>query len=297
MLSLAASLAWVSLPTASAETDSNETIIVHGITPKAIRGEVDKMVAAPWYQQLARWGNTFCPTVEGLPEPYREVVVDHLQKAARAMIPDLSTSCAQSNVFVLFTDDGTEAFNRILAQAPLLGKTVDPLSAGDSSSSPSKGEIAELRQDRPVRWFRKTVNETAPGVILRLWAWAPHRPAFDRTMVSPMDKDTQARVNSLTVIVDAKRASGAKLGQLSDYIAFVALGDPELGVSFSPISIMSLYNNDTFNAAAPSSMTRFDGWLLHALFEANPARDAHVEQAEISALVHERLANQNTASP
>jgi len=296
MLSLVASLAWASLPNASADTDTSETIIVHGITPKAIRGEVDKMVAAPWYQQLARWGNTFCPTVVGLPEPYREVVVDHLQKAARAMIPDLSTSCAENNVFVLFTNDGTEAFNRILAKAPMLGKTVDPVSMDYSSSSPSKGEVAELRQDRPVRWFRKTVNETAPGVFLRPRSPVSKKTVFDRTMANPMDKDTQARVNSVTVIVDVERASGATLGQLSDYIAFVALADPEVGDSFSPVSIMSLYNNDKFNAAAPGTMTRFDGWLLHALFDANPARDAHDEQAEISTLVRERFANQNTAS-
>lgn len=291
MLSLVASLAWASLPIASAETGTSETVIVHGITPKAIRGEVDKMVAAPWYGQLARWGDTFCPTVVGIPEPYRKVVLDHLQRAARVMIPDLSISCAQSNVLVLFTDDGTEAFNQILAKAPMLGKTVDPVSIDYSSFSPSKGELAELRQDRPVRWFRKTVIEAAPGVL-----WLPQFRRFYRLIIDSFDKDTQARVNSVTIIVDVERASGARLDQLSDYIAFVALGDPELGGNFSPVSIMSVYNNDKFNAAAPSRMTRFDESVLHALFDANPARDADDEQAEISTLVHERLANQNTAS-
>jgi len=298
LLSVMTSLASMTLPAWSQTSKgSDETIVVHGVEQKAVRGEVDKMIAAPWYAQLARWGDSVCPTVAGLPEPYRSVVLDHLQRAARAVIPDLSASCPHPNVMVLFTDDGTAAFNEILAKVPMFGNTgaAVPLVTTEIEP-PSSSEIAELRRNRPVRWYRNTVIEPAPGVVT---VWSPRFNRYvadDRMKISSFEKSTQARVNSVTVIVDVPLASGATIGQLADYIAFVVLGGPKLGDTFNPVSIMSLYDSDRFNRAAPATLSRFDMAMLHALFVADPARDAHDEQAEISLIVHENLSKQATAT-
>ena len=101
-----------------------ESIVVRGMTQRALRDEVDKMIAAPWDHQLARWGSTFCPDVEGLPAPYHDVVMEHVERAAHAAISDLSTTCEKANVFILFADDGSAAFDQILARSPDLGNHV-----------------------------------------------------------------------------------------------------------------------------------------------------------------------------
>ena len=268
-----------------------ESIVVRGMTQRALRDEVDKMIAAPWDHQLARWGSTFCPDVEGLPAPYHDVVMEHVERAAHAAISDLSTTCEKANVFILFADDGSAAFDQILARSPDLGNHVPlvAINTGDFAS-PYADDIAELRTPRPVRWYRSTITDAAPGAVA-IWSPRFHRIVAIRNIkVSQFELNTQARTSSVILIVDTNLATGARLGQLADYIAFIVLAGPKLGDDFDPISIMSLFDGNRFNPAAPPGLTRFDTTLLHALYEADPARQAHDEQAEISLIMHHDLA-------
>lgn len=280
------------MPALGADPGNDETIIVHGMTPQAVRREIDKLASAPWNHQLARWGANFCPTVVGLPDPYQTVVMEHVERAARAVISDATAKCARPNVFILFNEDGTAAFDQILDRAPMLGNT-SPLVAIDTSDfqPPGDDDITDLKVDRPVRWYRSTVTDPAPGVVA---VWDPrfHRfVATNNVKISQQEKDTVAHVSSLMVIVDTQRATGARLGQLADYIAFVILAGPKLGEDFSSVSIMSLFDGSRFNPAAPEGLTPFDHAMLGALYDADPAREAHDEQAEIASRVRSTLAH------
>ncbi|MFC3956002.1 hypothetical protein [Gluconobacter wancherniae] len=101
---------------------------------------------------------------------------------------------------------------------------------------------------------------------------------------------TQARTTSVIVIIDITEASGATWKQLADYISFVVLAGPKLGKNFNAISIMSLYNNRTFQKkTAPPAMTPFDSAIIQALYESETAVQSHDEQLEITQSVISRL--------
>lgn len=265
-----------------------ETIIIHGVTPEMVQREVHKLAYAPWESQLPRWDARFCPVVVGLNDSFRDTVLRHLDRTARALIPDLPQHCSDRNVFLFFTDNGTAMFDAIVARVPTLGNGYG--ASGISSSDlepPDRQTIQELRRDRPVRWYRSVSTEFAPGGSIGV-----------RAQSGKIDgKGTQARTTSTIVIIDQNLAAGATWGQLADYLVFVVLADPKLGETYNPGSVMSLFNEGMFQKNAPLSLTPFDTTLLHALYEVDPEQDAHAEQVDIVRAVTRGLTSTTYATP
>lgn len=268
---------------------SAETVTVQALSPEVIRPEVETLLYKHWSSQINRWDTAFCPLVAGLPEPFQSVVLDHLTRAAHAVIPDLPEHCDTKTVVVLFTDNGSEAFDRILARNPSLGSGYDSRGfAREDLVPPDKRDIAALRQDRPVRWYRSIVTDPAPGVIVGWNGWLQRPILLSYGGGSWLRKETQARTSSTIVIVDLPLAAGPTWRQLADYVAFVVLADSRIGDNFTERSIMSLYNDGHFQNAAPAGLTAFDMALLRALYKADPAQDAHDAQGEITqAITHD----------
>jgi hypothetical protein len=278
--------------TKEAEGSQGETITVHGIPQEVIRSEIEKMVYAPWYGQLARWDSTFCPLVAGLPERFQDMVLEHLTRTAHAVIPDLPAHCDTKTVFVLFADNGTAAFDEIVAQDPLLGHGDNSggISRGDLVP-PHKEDIEELRKDRPVRWYRSTTTAHASDVTVNGGRTESRGSSYW------MSKPTQVRTTSTIVIVDLPLATGATWGQLADYVAFVVLAGPKMGDDFSERSIMGLFDEQHFQKTAPAGLTAFDAAMLHGLYEADPAQAAHDEQGEITQIMLHDLSHSTQAAP
>ncbi|MBB2155553.1 hypothetical protein HLH33_04395 [Gluconacetobacter diazotrophicus] len=274
---------------------AHETIVVNGMSRDEVRQEVDKMVYAPWYRQVVRWDSSFCPLVSGLPERFRSFVVDRLNKAAESVIPGISKHCDTANVIVLFADNGTDAFNAIIARAPMLGSEQPPRGIGRHISIPPEIAAADLRKNLPVRWYRSNLRVPAPGAMD---AFVPGIGEHNEQGVPEFEsysggdwikKTTQSETGSTIVIVDLPLASGSTWGQLADYISFVVLSGPRLGEIFDQNSIMSLFNDSHFQKTAPSRLTSFDRALLHALYAADPAQGANAEQGEIAYMVVDDL--------
>jgi hypothetical protein len=312
---VAALLAGLSLTGADAkdmarepEKPPGETIIVHGITPEVVRSEVEKILYAPWYHQLARWDSAFCPVVVGIPDPFRKVVLEHLTRTARAVIPGLPAQCSNTTVFVLFTGNGTAAFDKIVERDPSLGNGYGSIGINrDDVVPPHKEDIEALRKDRPVRWYRSTATDPAAAVTATS-ATSGKGGGRSVSINGPVDesyggtsfelsKPTQVRTTSTILIVDLPLASGPTWGQLADYIAFAVLAGPKLGDDFSERSIMSLYDAGHFQKTAPSGLTSFDKAMLHALYQADPAQAASAEQGEIAQVMVRDLSQSTQSSP
>ncbi|GBR06755.1 hypothetical protein, partial [Acetobacter oeni] len=248
--------------------------------PDVVQGEVQKIFYEQWDSQIPRWGSKFCPVVLGLSDPFGGMVLEALNQTARSLIPDIPPQCNDKNVFLLFSDDGTALFNMVYNRIPTLGNGYD--SSGISPSDldlPDKQLVKELRQNRPVRWYRSISTDHEAGTLLGSRAQSALVGA----------KGTQARTTSTIVIVDQNLASGATWQQLIDYLTVVVLAAPKLGGTFNENSIMSLFNDNHFQTKAPPRLTSFDTELLHALYEADPAQDAHSEQMDIARTVSKNV--------
>ncbi|MBO1359462.1 hypothetical protein J2D73_06580 [Acetobacter sacchari] len=265
----------------------DETVTVYGLSPKIVLHEIRKMASGQWDAQLARWDSAFCPGVLGLDEPFQGIVLKHLDRAARAVIPGLPATCKTKNAFIVFSENGSAMFDAIDKGLPTLGNGYDSSNVSKQDfEPPDRRIVAQLRQDRPVRWYRSTSVQYFNGA----WGDASAQSAkFD-------EKGTLLRTTFSIVIVDRNLASGASWGQLADYVAFVVLAAPALGENFNQNSIMSLYDEGRFQSTAPSLMTPLDDAVLRALYAANPAQDAHAEQTQIAASVSNDVTLQTRAT-
>lgn len=276
---------------ASTPRPKNENIVVHGISTKAVRHLVEAMVSSPsWDHQLARWDSKLCPLVAGAPELFKGVVLSHLYSNAQIVLHGLSKDCGIKNVIIFFSENGQQSFNEILNKYPSLIKGYNSIGLNrDDYEELSRSEIEALQADRPVRWYRSTSTEPASGTIVG------KDPLSGKLTTSSIDggsrilQHTQARTTSVIVIIDITEASGATWKQLADYISFVVLAGPKLGENFNAISIMSLYNNRTFQKTAPPAMMPFDSAIIQALYESETAVQSHDEQLEITQSVISRL--------
>lgn len=263
-----------SIAPAAAAPDT--TVTVYGLSPKIVLHEIRKMASGQWDAQLPRWDSAFCPGVLGLEEPFQGIVLKHLDRAARAVIPELPATCKTKNAFIIFSENGSAMFDAIDKGVPTLGDGYDSSHVSKQDfEPPDRRIVAQLRQDRPVRWYRSTSLQYSNGA----WGDASAQAAkFD-------NKGTLLRTTFSIVIVDQNLAAGASWGQLADYVAFVVLATPALGENFNQNSIMSLYDEGRFQSKAPSLMTPLDDAVLRALYAADPAQDAHAEQTQIAASV------------
>lgn len=266
---------------------SGETITVHGVSPDSVRHAVEQVTTAPWYEQVSRWGAPPCPVVSGLPEPFYSIVIGHINRLSRLAFKGQEADCSKQNLLIFFTQNGTQTFNTVLHDDPFLGRGTD--SSGltrDDYALPDESDIRQLREDRPVRWYRAISTDPADGVIAILsrgsQASGPAKVLSDSIRGVFGHKRTQLRATYLIMIVDLPRSAGPTWGQLADYIAFASLTSPKLGDVFYKGSIMSLYNQDRFQQGAPRQLTSFDLATLQALYGADADLAAHDEQAEIT---------------
>ncbi|WP_367160475.1 hypothetical protein ABUE34_03290 [Kozakia baliensis] len=276
---------------------SNGTINVHGLSEEEIRHSVEQLTATPWYKQLSRWDTSLCPLIVGLPEPFKGIVFDHIQRTATMVMGTRPKHCTKNNAIIAVTQDGTQTFDEIYKRMPALGQGFDSLGYFKSDqTTPDKYDVSLLREPRPVRWYRGVTTDLADGVVGRMINLSNGRRVAsivsygDRGILT--QKDTISRTSSLILIVDLPRAAGPTWGQLADYIAFVTLASPGLGETFSRTSIMSLFNGGHFQSTAPTRLTNFDIAMLKSLYKADNDVEAHDEQAQIAHDVTHALARQ-----
>jgi hypothetical protein len=115
---------------------------------------------------------------------------------------------------------------------------------------------------RPVRWL--SVTDLGGGVL----------PNSRLTLA------TDPHFKAMIVIVDARQIAGFSLGEISDYVAMVALANPRLAATRQPESILSM-----FDRARPEgggfSLTRNDRSFLDGLYRSNPTLSAQSQRGAI----------------
>jgi hypothetical protein len=208
--------------------------------PRPLAGRfVESNARVGQFGYTVRWQEPLCLKVAGLTREQNAAVVSRIDAVAQTLsqkvYSGLHQSCAQKNVWVLFTAEPQSLLDAIVSH--------NPKALGDAHSD-TKG-IRTV--SRPIQAWRETEC---------IWVSCPPEP-FPHKPIETM------------VLVDAMRVQGAQLGAIADYVAMLVLADPRgLDQCRALPSVLDLFVGGCEGRAKPTGLTRGDLAYLKALYTA-----------------------------
>jgi hypothetical protein len=92
----------------------------------------------------------------------------------------------------------------------------------------------------------------------------------------------------MIIVVDSNQLEGVNIGELSDYVALVALSNPNDRTSLHPNSMLALFD-DPRAPDASFGLTDFDRSFLAALYHAPIDRNANDQRAMMKSQMNKSL--------
>ncbi len=230
---------------------------------------------------LARWQESVCPLVTGLPQKQGEYILGRVSDVAQAAGAPLGGEKCHPNLFIIITTH-PEADLRDLE------KRHRENVFGGAAQSLIDGFITS---PRPVRTWYDTVERTPEGMPMLVMSFPgisqqvsvathagvvenfPVRPNVnDATLTNPWSQASHLALNvvwaiqRVFVIVDPTRFKGVSLGQLADYVAMSGLAQIKLDAHLAgDPTILALF--DTGPQAASAGLTDWDRAFLKSVYE------------------------------
>jgi beta-lactamase regulating signal transducer with metallopeptidase domain len=186
-----------------------------------------------------RWEDPLCLDIEGLTPEQNAAIASRINAVAQTLsqkvYSGLHQSCAQKNVWVVFTNEPQRMLDSWLA--------VNPRVIGDAHSD-TRG-ITTVTQ--PVQAWRETVC---------IWEACEPEPFLKPSLFA-------------RVLVDARRVDGDKLNVIADYLAMLVLADPRATGQCQVLpSVLDLFAGACPGRSEPTGLTRTDLAYLKALYTA-----------------------------
>jgi hypothetical protein len=227
-------------------------------------------------EPLARWQTPICPLVSGLPQDQGELVLGRVSQIARDAGAPLDTpDCRAANLLIIVTDDPEE----------LLKQWWHRYSWQFNEDRGIAGLRRFVGASRPVRIWYNVVSQCVGTVGAFMTRASGPVPACSKVGGGGThlryDSGMMLRVlSSAMVVVDARQVQGLHLGQLSDYIAMLALAhirenaDPGDGPT-----ILHLFGGG--EGDKPLSLSRWDQDFLSALYHTDPGSTLRLTEIKI----------------
>jgi hypothetical protein len=195
-------------------TETQPDIVVRGQQEQALRDFVAALSEAGRSGQLARWNQEICPTVIGIDPPQAGFMTRRIAETAASLELRARASNCRPTMLIVVTADAAGLAGDFAHHYPI------------TLASDGRWKLARFVATRnAVRWLSVT-ELCAAGCVL------PN---------SRLTRATHPEFKAMIVIVDAGRIGGFSLGELSDYVAMVALGDPPLESRKPDGSILSMF--------------------------------------------------------
>ena len=232
----------------------NPEIVVQGQQERALRTFVEAMANPGRSQQLGRWDREICPAVLGVDQPQADYIAARIaQHAAPLGLRSRSGGCS-TTMLIVFSNE---------AQALATSFARDyPVTLG-SDGRARLGRFVASRA--PVRWI--SVTELCPfGCAL------PN---------SRLSLATHPAFRAMILIVDARRIQGFGIGELADYVALVALGNPPLSGARPETSILSMFERPRPEGYR-FELTRNDRAFLAGLYRARANAPGSEQRSSIA---------------
>jgi hypothetical protein len=236
--------------------------------------------AGGFVTQYARWTEPVCVSVAGLPRDGGQIVADRIGSVARALKIGARGPGCTPNIFVIVAHDPKTLIQKLDLRFPTLAYGISTAELAHVAAGPD-----------PVRWIRTTGFTSAQGDPAQPDGFGlPGRSvtALPQWAASNIQASTKITTARMTIIVDAGQIEGLNYGQLSAYLALIALAQCKVAAGVPPVdSILSIFAHGD---NAPQDLTRFDMAYLKALYTTNQALPADLQRMDIAAAVERDLA-------
>lgn len=263
-------------PPASARQTPGATelgeVVVEGVRQREAAEAFVRSVADPIRgRKAAKWRDSVCIGVGGLPSAAGQLMVDRISDWAASVGLAIQPAGCQPGIFVVVTDDGDATARALVAARPRAFRT------GVSQSDQGGAALRAFQNSgRPVRWWQISlpVSGDTGEPLGRLPREAPleggsiTRPAdlgsYGMTVsASRLSDETEDELQQAIIILDTGAFEDANLVQVTDYIAMVALAQVDPGADPATPSILSLFQPAK---AHEEMLTRWDQAYLAALY-------------------------------
>jgi hypothetical protein len=253
---------------------------------RIVIGEFIGEVAKPSLGRgLARWNRRVCVGVANLENTAAQYLVDRISAlVVEVGLPPGEPGCAP-DVIVLFTTDGASAAEMMVDAQPRLFRPSGNL-GGTNLGRQALDEFQE--SERAVRWWHVSMPVDArTGVAAIRTNSSPSEAAPTINVAGPsrIHSGISDDLERVIIVVDSRRLTGTTWQQLGDYLAFVALAQIDQDADPGAFdSILNLFSNPK----AYSGLTDWDRSYVHALYEYDQERTAHLQTGEIVSKMAQR---------
>jgi len=281
-----------------------DDVTVTGAREQAIAKFVETRAAATRFAgKIARWQARICPKVYGIPDNYAKFVTAKLNEVAKeaGAKTNVDPAC-KINIQIVFTTSPQALMDNIRKEHPNYLGYHDNLAQAE--------QMTQLK--RPVHAFYTTQTtdyrgqtqidtKRRNGITLDLPAppqtsALPEGNAMIRMDLSSasgagsvsgtrfLGDGIQAEFNHIIVVVDTTKVTDLEMGTLGDYIAMLALSQPERFDTCQDLA--SITNLMITPACAPatmvSQMSPHDISYLQGLYKMNIAGSLRVQKSQIT---------------
>lgn len=253
-------------PTAQPPPDNPQPdVTVRGQQERALRAFVEALSDPARSAQLARWEREICPAVIGIDPAEAAFMENRIGEIAAPLGLRRRRSPCLTTMLIVITADAAGLATAFARHYPVTLRTEGRARLNRFAFS-----------SQPVRWI-SVIDLCARGCA----------DTGSRLTVA-----TYPEFQAMIVIVDAARIAGFSLGELSDYVALVALGNPPLARSRPSTSILSMFELDR-PPGGRFALTANDQSFLDGLYRTDP----HSTLGQQRAAIARRMGNEPEPAP
>jgi hypothetical protein len=274
--------------------------------------------------QFARWEDPVCVAVSGVTPEQVAIIKARVEEVAKGVGLKLGRPACKPNIDIRFADPPQVLLDQVAQKTPaLLGfhypnerealKTVTrPVQAWYMTASRGEGTGNVALSTMNIGYLGQRDLNGAPGATTMLGnSGLPEviRPneSLDRPGSGIPNGCAARRFSSclqsmfwhVLVVVDARKVQGQPLGPIMDYLAMLAISQPQsLDGCLDLPSIIDLFAPTPCpDRTEPDGLTRADTAYLTSLYKADLEGKKTVEQSEIAGRMADMLARPRPAEP
>ena len=292
-------------PVPQPNASNADSVTVTGAREAAIAKFVETRAAATRFAgKIARWQNRICPMTYGIPPNYAKFVTDKLKEVAKQAGAKTNVDpLCKINIRIVFTTSPQALMDNIRKEHPNY--------LGYHDSSTQAEQMTQLK--RPVHAFYTTqttdyrgqtqvdtskpkgTTVTLPGLpilapdgsVIHQDMTTLHMSGASTVSVSGtrfLGDGIQAEFNHIIIVVDTSKVTDLEMGTLGDYIAMLALSQPERFDTCQDLaSITNLMITPACAAAnTVSQISPHDLSYLQGLYKMNIAGSLNVQKSQIT---------------
>jgi len=242
-------------------------------------------MGTPTIHELARWYSGICPKAYGMSQEFDDFVTARILSIARrvgAPVPTAAHARCRVNIEVFFTTEPEQTLTLLAKKSPAI--------LGYHHSGDLRKLLA-FTLPIEARYMTATKNnfngysapdEFYPNLV-------PGQIGCVRCLRPPGRIDTRlatdlsSLVQNVLVIVNLRQVAGRTAGEVSDYVAMIALSPTQAPASCGKLpSILDEFAKSC-DTARPDAITAGDMAYLRALYAVDLEESLHLEQADIGA--------------